>query len=305
MPAEWTTWFQIGIMLLGLFYLLRALTRTPSRHAAYGIAALLGLYGLLKIAGLTILAGVLEQVFRVGVLVLIILFRDEARQMLGQVGKRARHVLQATTDQGSRTAARAVEEVAAAAERLAKTGYGGLIVIEMEDSLQEVAETGIRVDAALSAPLLETIFTSRSPLHDGAVIVRDLRVVAAGAVLPLFRGDLTELRRAGTRHRAALGLASSYDAAVIVVSEERGTIRVARAGTFIAVDPEHTRRELLSILTNEEDPIPDTGAGRATTMVARMAVGLMATYEAMLGWVRRGGHPEGPVERAAHKDPSM
>lgn len=115
-------------------------------------------------------------------------------------------------------------------EQCAEQGMGALVVIEGQDSLAEVMATGVRVNGELSAELLNTIFFDKTPLHDGAVILREDRVVAASCVLPLTQQDLPSYRRFGTRHRAAVGLSEVCDAFIIVVSEETGHLSLARNG---------------------------------------------------------------------------
>jgi diadenylate cyclase len=131
---------------------------------------------------------------------------------------------------------RRIDAVCSASQRLADHRYGALIVIERETHLDEFAETGVRLDAELSAQLLMQIFFINTPLHDGAVIIRDDRLVAAGCVLPLSAsGSLSRSieRQMGLRHRAALGISEVSDAIVVVVSEEAGVISVALNGRMI------------------------------------------------------------------------
>ena len=118
-------------------------------------------------------------------------------------------------------------------------------MIERETGLQDAAETGVSLDAKLSLELLETIFTPRSPLHDGAVIVRHDRVVAAGVVLPLSESG-TYRERFGTRHRAALGITEQTDAVVVVVSEETGQVSLVERGRIVRnLDEDDLRRALV------------------------------------------------------------
>lgn len=252
---HWKIWIQIALVCVGLYYLLRGLAKTPGKHAVYGIGAFLTLYALLKILEFNIIVHLLESILQVGVIALVVLFREEARDFLTRIGRKVRGTFAGFgRPNAHQIQVDAIEEIAAAVSRLAATGYGASIVIEMEDSLEEIISTGHEINANLSAPLIEAIFTSRSPIHDGAIVIRDTKIVAASAVLPLYKGDSPDLRRRGTRHRAALGLSSVNDAAVVVVSEEDGLVRVARHGRFIAVSKEHLRHDLISILANEDEP---------------------------------------------------
>jgi diadenylate cyclase len=121
------------------------------------------------------------------------------------------------------------EEIVDAVDRLSRSSHGAIIVVEQEMSLADYAETGTELQANVSSDLLVTLFTPYTPLHDGAVILRDVVVVGAGCILPLTQSLLTD-RTLGTRHRAALGMSEETDALVVVVSEENASISVAHKG---------------------------------------------------------------------------
>lgn len=123
------------------------------------------------------------------------------------------------------------EEVVDAVDRLSRSSHGAIIAIEQEMSLADYAETGTELQANVSSDLLVTVFTPYTPLHDGAVIVRDVVIVGAGCILPLSQSALPD-RALGTRHRAALGLSEETDALVVIVSEENASISVAHKGIF-------------------------------------------------------------------------
>ena len=161
-------------------------------------------------------------------LALIVLFQPELRRALDQVGRLSR-VRQLVGHHGGVEIARVVEEVIRAASTLQERRSGALIVFERQTGLENVAITGVRVDGEVTAEMLVTIFFPNSPLHDGAAIIRDTRLVAAGCVLPLADA-IPGVGRMGTRHRAALGLTLQSDAVVLIVSEETGLISVAHQG---------------------------------------------------------------------------
>lgn len=154
-----------------------------------------------------------------------VIFQPELRRALERLG-RAGLILRPTSKEST---TRIVSSVSRAARELSERRHGALIVIERETGLENIAETGTRMDALISSDLLVTIFHPRTPLHDGAVIVRGDRVVAATAVLPLPENP-SATRSMGTRHLAALGVTAVSDAIAVVVSEETGTISVARFG---------------------------------------------------------------------------
>ena len=124
------------------------------------------------------------------------------------------------------------KNICLSATDLSREGHGALMVLERETGLGEIAESGVLMDARLSPELLETIFMPRSPLHDGAVIVRGDRIVAAGALLPLAETSI-HTERFGTRHRAALGITEQTDAVVVVVSEENGQISLVERSRIV------------------------------------------------------------------------
>jgi diadenylate cyclase len=161
-------------------------------------------------------------------LALIVLFQPELRRALDQMG-RLSPVRALVGHHGSADIGHVVEEVIRAASTLQERRTGALIVFERQTGLENVAITGVRVDGEVTAEMLVTIFFPNSPLHDGAAIVRDTRLVAAGCVLPLADA-IPGVGRMGTRHRAALGLTLQSDAVVLIVSEETGLIGVAHQG---------------------------------------------------------------------------
>lgn len=245
--SDWKLVFQVLFLSLCALSVLRALARTPGRNVAYGIAAVLAVFGVIKALGFDLIAGVMEHLIRLGSILLVILFREEARNLLGRVGRQSRKLLRLGESPTPTGTPRLVDDLTAALERLAIQRAGALVAIEREDALDEIAASGFEVHAVLSAPLLEAIFTSKSPMHDGAVIVRGQQIVAAGAVLPDAKGSRGG-SRVGTRHRAALGLSESTDALVLVVSEERGTISAAQGGVLRPLNREHLRHEIHSLL---------------------------------------------------------
>jgi diadenylate cyclase len=163
-----------------------------------------------------------------GVIALVIIFQPELRIALERIG-RGRLWGGRLSGLWTETKAQVIAEVVAAVSGLADKRTGALIAIERDTGLEDVARTGHRLDAAVSAELLETLFAPRSPLHDGAVIVTGTQIVAAGCTLPhSMRLDLPASM--GMRHRAALGLSERTDAAVVVVSEETGSVSLAFEG---------------------------------------------------------------------------
>ena len=183
-------------------------------------------------------------------LVLIpILFQPELRRALERIGRAS--IVGSSTGAGSQ---QVIDILCNAVERLATSQTGALIVLERDTGLKEYAETGVPLDSVLSVELLVNIFFPNSPLHDGAVIVRDNRVVAAGCVLPLTDNNATGIFALGTRHRAAIGITEGTDAIALVVSEETGIISIASNGRIVRNLDEARVRRILSGLQRTAGP---------------------------------------------------
>ncbi|WP_034386316.1 diadenylate cyclase CdaA [Deinococcus sp. YIM 77859] len=222
-PGSLTVRDVLDVLLVAFLiyqgYLLVVGTRAV--NVLRGILVFAGVWVLAELLGLTTLSYLLGRAGTVGLFALVVLFQPELRAALERVGRpRGR-------DQGASGAA--LQDLARAMERLAERKTGALIAIERRTPLGEYAATGVALDAKVSAPFLEALFARNAPLHDGGVIIQGSRVAAAGCLFPLQSSDGT-YRRYGTRHRAAIGLSELTDAVVLVVSEERGSMRIALAG---------------------------------------------------------------------------
>jgi diadenylate cyclase len=215
----------ISFLLYRLFVLIRG-TQAVQLLLGLGVIGLLG--AVAYILDLPVLKFIVTTGGPVIVIAIVILFQPELRRALDQMGRlgRIRPGLLAPETAELR---RDVDEIVRAAMRLGELATGALIVLPGDIGLEEIAATGVRMDAILSAETLITIFTYKSPLHDGAALVRAGRILAAGCVLPLAEQTGTQ-GRVGTRHRAAIGLSQATDAAVVIVSEESGQISLALGG---------------------------------------------------------------------------
>ncbi len=204
-----------------------------TRHTR-GSALLKGLFLLLVIAllsnllGLVSLNWLLQAILQNGAIVLVILFQPEFRKALERMG-RSRVFQKGARHAGSEETDTLISEIIQTIMDLSKRRVGALIVFEQQTGLQDVVETGTRLNAEISAPLLENIFEPNTPLHDGAVVIRDTEIKAAACILPLAEASGVS-RELGTRHRAAVGISENTDAIVLVVSEETGIVSMARDG---------------------------------------------------------------------------
>ncbi|MGC2129108.1 MAG: diadenylate cyclase CdaA [Candidatus Aquilonibacter sp.] len=212
-----------------IYYVLLLIRGTRAVQILTGLFVLAGLLGLANLLHLYLLGAILQLLFFGAAVTLAIVFQPELRRALEQIGRGGLlHIGNETTD-WMRPEDKSISTLAHAAFLLSRNKLGGLIVIEQQSGLKEFAESGTALHAELSEELLLAIFMPRSPLHDGAVIVRENTIEAAGCFLPLAEQRLAE-RRVGTRHRAALGLTEQTDAVVVVISEETGAISIAREG---------------------------------------------------------------------------
>jgi len=213
-----------------IYYVLLLIRGTRAAQILSGVLVLFALLGVANLLHLLVLGSILQLVVLGAAVTLPIVFQPELRRALEQLGRGGMFRGLDLDDIGkSRGENRAFTTLAEAAFALSRERTGALIVIEQSSGLKEFTETGTALGAQLSVELLLAVFNTRSPLHDGAVIVRDGTIEAAGCLLPLAEQLLTE-RRLGTRHRAALGLSEQTDAVVVVVSEQTGNVAVAREG---------------------------------------------------------------------------
>lgn len=192
----------------------------------------------------------LRSVLSALVIAIPIIFQPELRRFLERVGRQGTHPL-ARYIPVSESVAGALDVVAHVADRIAENNWGGLLVIERETGLEDLVETGHRIDGQVSADLLLTIFNPSSPLHDKAVIIRGDRIVAASCLLPLSE-NVPQGEGLGTRHAAAIGVSEVTDAIAIAISEESGIISVTRGGSLLRHLDEDKLRTYLHSLFREE-----------------------------------------------------
>lgn len=214
---------QIVILAALFLYVYGVLRGTRSEQMLWGVAGIaVALYSVTRIFNFDVLLYLLGRLPTIIAIALVVVFQPELRQAFLNIGKRR-------MSRGDETARRGViETVCAAAEAMSRKKVGAIIAIERGTNLREWTADATRLDAPLTRELLLAIFHPGAPLHDGGVVVKDTTIVAARCVFPL---SPIELGR-GTRHRAALGLSERTDAAIVVVSEETGSISVACEGHF-------------------------------------------------------------------------
>lgn len=230
---------------------------TRSGQLFKGIIVLLVLYVFAKWFDMVSVNWILVKVFEYGIIALAVIFQPEIRRALEKVGRSNWGKLgrnQSFADSNSDTLI-AIDAVCKACGNLQEQKTGALIVFEKSSLLGEIIDTGTVLDAKASSQLLCNIFFTKSPLHDGAVIIREGRVAAAGCILPLSSNE-NIASQLGTRHRAAMGMSENSDAVVVVVSEETGTISFADTGVLKRNLTPITLREILKqkiLPENEND----------------------------------------------------
>ncbi len=236
----------LDILLVSfIFYrILLIIKGTRALQMVFGIGLLLVVLVTAKQLGLFTLDWIVTSFWSQIVLALIILFAPEIRRTLAQFGKNPFSRLLTVMEES-----KSIDEVVRAAVAMASRRMGGIIVLERETDLADIVEVGTRLDAVVSKDVLLAVFHPTSPIHDGAVILHQGRVLAAGCFLPIaLRVKDASL---GTRHRAAVGLTEETDAVALVISEETGRIVIAEGGRISAnLDGTALRKKLASLFTN-------------------------------------------------------
>ena len=243
----------IDILLLTfiIYEMLVHLRHTRVSQTLKGIVVLLLATWLSDVIGMRTIHVLLSWIINAGPVLLIVLFQQEIRRVLEELG--ATNLLDsATRMQQTSSTDLMIDEMILALEHMSRRRVGALIVIENKTRLNDVIATGTRVDGVLSQPLLENIFEPNTPLHDGAVIVRGERIMSAACLLHL--SDTTGVGRdLGTRHRAGLGMSEISDATVFIVSEETGIISMARGGELVRHLDETSLHKILHALYDSEE----------------------------------------------------
>lgn len=218
-----------------------------------GTRALQLLKGIILLVVVTIVSGILQlnvlnyiltSVMTYGVILLIVIFQPELRRALEQLGSNKINKFFGIDKDIATKTKENIYKIIIAVMEMSKTKTGALIVIERDIKLKDIMDTGVPIDSEITPQLLVNIFTPKTPLHDGAVVISENRIKAAACMLPLSN-DKNVSKRIGTRHRSAIGMSKESDAIVVVVSEETGKISVAKDGTLIADVKEDALKQIL------------------------------------------------------------
>lgn len=256
---SWTDVLDIIIIAYLIYHILLWLKTSRAWTLLRGIGIIVLFLGLAALLRLNTILWISKNLINVFLLAIIILFQPELRNALDELGRKniLRNIINNTTtkDPDRNLSDRTVFELVKTATELSKTKTGALIVLEHKTPLGEYINTGILIDAEVTEQLLVNIFEKNTPLHDGAVIVRNNRIIAATCYLPLTeRTDVN--KELGTRHRAGLGISEATDSMTIIVSEETGGISIAHRGVLYRDLGEAQIREKLADIQDKPDDKP-------------------------------------------------
>lgn len=250
---QWSDYLDIVLVAYLIYKLLPIIRTTGTGRIARVIVAIIILASLTDVLGLHTLSFLFSQVLAVGLLALVVLFQPELRRMLDQLSNvKIKNLL--VTEKPQQEIVHVIIQTVRACEVMSRERVGALIVFAREHHLEEYFKTGTVIDGRVSEQLIRNIFFPKAALHDGAMIIRNGQIAAAGCVLPLSDSDRLSLDL-GTRHRAAVGMSEVCDAVIVVVSEETGAISVAVGGMLKRhLAPQTLERLLRNELCKEEQP---------------------------------------------------
>jgi diadenylate cyclase len=263
--------FDILVVAFLIYKLLLLTSGTRASQVLKGFILLVVGNWLSSALNLTSVNWVLETLLNNGTLVLMILFQPELRRALEQIGRRTK--LFKANQQDKSDCQRIVSEINQCLQNLSRRRIGALLVFEQRTGLNDFIDTGVQLDSLISSGLLINIFEPNTPLHDGAIILRDNRIVSAACVLPLTEASNLS-RELGTRHRAGIGITETTDAIVFIVSEETGIISVAQGGKLTRhLDIDAVDRILSKMYDDSDDSVWGTIKSFANKVASYMKEG--------------------------------
>ena len=284
---------DIAVVSLAMYQILLFARKSRAGQLVRGLLLLLVFYALADVMQLRTVRWVLTNVMQIGFIAAIVLFQPELRRTLEHMGQSTNWTkLLFTTHRQDPTLRgawqSAVVAICDAAEQLSDTRTGALMVLERMNNLDEIIRTGTPLSADVIPEMLGTIFYEGTPLHDGAVVIRDGRIVAAGCVLPLSN-NLEMGKDMGTRHRAGLGMSENSDAIVVVVSEETGIISLAKNGVLIRrLDRQNLfnlLQEVLASMQKQTQPAEPVRKANGSIWDNRFFLGIVSVLAAVLVWM--------------------
>lgn len=249
-----TDLIEILIIAFIIYYFLKWIKTTNAWAVVKGLTFLLIFWLLASVFHLHAILWIFVNALGVGITAIIIIFQPELRKVLEQLGQKdiMSPFFGASQNDAANLSDKDIDELVKGIYTLAKEKTGALVVIEQQINLKEFIDTGIELDSYISAGLLISIFEDKKPLHDGAIIIRGRRILAATCYLPLSV-NMQLSKDMGTRHRAGIGISEITDSLTIIVSEEHGRVSVARNGEIIrGVNGDFLREQLLGLRKTEE-----------------------------------------------------
>jgi len=247
---QFSWWSVLDILILSfiIYQILLLIRGTRAAQMLTGVLIVIAAFLLSSIVPLTALNWMMNKFYSSFIIILIILFQDDIRLALSRIGKKSFIANAETASSG-----RLLDEITRAATELASNSIGALIVFERSILLNRYVDFGSLLDARISKDILMAVFHTTSPIHDGAVIIQNGRIAAAGCFLPLTRDEYLDPNM-GTRHRAAIGVSQETDAIVVLISEEDSSVSVAIDGKFLRrLDSKMLRKALQKHLIDEQE----------------------------------------------------
>lgn len=253
-----TDYIDIVLVAVLLYYCIRIIRDVRAGQLLKGIALILVIMQVARIMNLSALSYIIDNMLQYGFLAIIVVFQPELRTVLEKMGRtnlRNINIFNTQKDDLRSKTANVIDQVCICCKDLSARRIGGLLVFERSTKLGDIINTGIAVDSDITSQMLGTIFFPNTPLHDGAVIIRDNRIAAAGCLLPLSqRMEISS--SLGTRHRAAVGVSEVSDAFTVVISEETGRISYAyNSEITIGVTVEELKEILTEVMTTESSKL--------------------------------------------------
>ena len=249
---QWSDYLDIILVACLIYWLLPLLRTTGTAKIARVVVVVLVIAWLTDLLNLHTLKFIINEMLTVGLIAIVVLFQPELRRMIDHLSNvKLKKLL--TPQQETEQMIPVISQTVQACEEMSKEKIGALIVFARDSFVDEYSKTGTDIDANVSEQLIRNIFFPKAALHDGAMIIRDGRVLAAGCVLPLSESNRLSADL-GTRHRAAVGMSEATDAVVVIVSEETGVISVAVGGMLKRhLAPQTLERLLRSELCQEDN----------------------------------------------------
>ena len=256
--SSFTLSSAVDVLLVSfiIYQFIKLIRETRAEQLVKGILILLIVWSAANLFNLQMMKTILSYVFNFSVIALMIVFQPEVRRALEQIGRsglRKGFGLVQKEEDMEKEKRRCIQAVSEAADNFQRSKTGALIVFERETKLGDIIDTGTVVNAIPSVPLIGNIFWNKAPLHDGAMVIRESMVYAAGCILPLTKSDTVSIDL-GTRHRAGIGMSENSDAVILIVSEETGQISLAVNGRLTRNYSKETLQEALEgyLLTEEK-----------------------------------------------------